>query len=88
MASIWTQGPGCEPHKLEGHIKADPQTVERRLNHWTSRLAKANKAAVLLSDGFERTVRWPDGKLFTVYAEFLSPPSAEEPFQPKRKIKQ
>lgn len=88
MASIWTQGPGTAPVKLEGNLTAHPDIVRSKLLTWAERLAQRNHAKRSLDEGFDIELTWPDGARFRVFAEFMSPPSAPEPGQPKRKVKQ
>lgn len=83
MASIWTQGPGCPPEKLQGHLPPMPEQMHLLLLKWAGKLAKANNAKVVSTQNFEVHLQWPDGARFTVFAEFYSPPSAPEEGQPK-----
>lgn len=92
MASIWTQGVRTPLQKLEGHLPPHPMLARQRLVDWAERLALKNKAKIITPangrEEFEMWLQWPDGQLFSVFIEFLSPPSAAETGQPKRKVKQ
>lgn len=83
MASIWTQGPRSAPQKLEGNLPAHPDLVSAVLEKWSRKLAKANNAKVCRTEPFEVLLQWPDGALFSVYAELLSPPSKADVHEPR-----
>jgi hypothetical protein len=83
MASIWTQGPGMQPLKLEGNLMASPDIVRSKLLKWAESLQRRNKAKLALDEHFEIELMWPDGVRFRVWAEFFSPPSKPEAHEPR-----